>query len=159
LLIRRRTLLIRRPLLVLLRGSLLVRRTLLVLLRRLPLLIARVAGALALPLHLALLHLRASRTHLLAILVLLIAVELTHELAMEVAFGVAIARAALRVCLRILMDERLNALLLIAGKVEIAKTLRPAMLELTFTGHRPPVRLRRRGRALLRVDAERHCKH
>lgn len=115
--------------------------------------------------RLLLLHLRASLlhslvlfVHLFAVLVLLIAIEDTHELLAQCTARVAIDRATFRVRLRVLIDQRLHVLLLVAGEVEVTEALHPAMLEFAFTGGAGlvAVGLRRRGRALLGVNAERH---
>jgi hypothetical protein len=158
----RRTLLIlawRRTLLILARRRTLLilawRRSLLILIGR-SLLIAIVGRAL---LHaaLTLAHLRAMRAHLLTILTLLIAVKLTHDLTAKVTVRLRIARASLRMRLRILMNQRLNSLLLIAGEVQVAETLRPAVLEFRFARHGvATIGSRCRRRALLCVRAERH---
>jgi hypothetical protein len=57
--------------------------------------------------------------------------------------------------LRILIDHRLDSLLLVAGKIELSETLHPAMLQLRLAGRRAL------GRGalwltLLGVGAERH---
>ena len=160
---RRRPLLVsrRRPLLILLRGrSLLVsrRRTLLLvrrLLRILALLVLLI-GALLLHIALTLAHLPTHRASFLAVLVLLIGVELRHDLATKVPIGLRIAGASLRMGLSLLMNDRLNSLLLVAGEIQVAETLGPAVLELAFAGHGVAVCSRCRRRALLRVGAERH---
>lgn len=134
-------LLIRRPLLILLRRALLIllRRTLLILLRRtLLILLVRISLLLVLlvgrallvsPLLGAFAHLCAVCPPFLAELILLIGRQLAHQLLAQLSDGVAIARAAFRMRLRILVDQRLNMLLLIARKVETAETLPPALLE------------------------------
>ncbi len=59
--------------------------------------------------------------------------------------------------LRILIDDRLNALLLVTGKIKVSEALRPTMLELRWAGvgatGRPG-----RGRLVLSVGAHRHRK-
>ncbi len=121
-------LLIGRPLLILLIGRtllvLLIGRTLLVLLIGRTLLVLLIGRTLLVPfalltgpllhLALALLHLRVTRAHLLTELILLIARQLTHQLPSQIAAGAAIGGAPFGMRLRILMDERLNPLLLIA---------------------------------------------
>jgi hypothetical protein len=75
-----------------------------------------------------LLHLLLACTHLRVILILLFAAKHAHDLASQVARCSRIARTSLRMSLRILIDHRLYALLLIAGKVEISKPFHPTML-------------------------------
>ena len=115
--------------------------------------------------RLLLLHLRAPLLHslvlflhLFAVLILLIAIEDADELLAQCAARVAIDRATFRVRLRVLTDKRLNALLLVAGEVEVTEALHPAMLEFALTGGGGlvAVGLRRGGLALLGVNAERH---
>lgn len=120
-----------------------------------PLLVTLSVRALLLRLRLPLAHLLASCAHLLVILVLLVARENAHELLVQLAIGVAIARASFGMRLCVLMDERLNALLLIVGEVEVAQSLRPAVLHSCFTGG-TTIGARRRRLALLGADAKRH---
>ena len=65
------------------------------------------------------------------------------------------ARASLGMRLRIVVDDGLNALLLIAGKIEIAHLARPMLLESSFAGHVLVLRVRGRRLALLSVGADR----
>lgn len=131
--------LLRRALLILLRRPLLVllRRALLILLVRISLLLVLLVGRALLvsPLLGAFAHLRTVCAPFLPQLILLIGRQLAHQLLAQLSDGVAIARAAFRMRLRILVDQRLNMLLLIARKVETAKTLPPALLEPCFAGH------------------------
>jgi hypothetical protein len=117
------------------------------------------AGTLRALLHLsvALLHLLAACAHLLVILILLIAVEHAQYLASQVAARLAIARASFRMSLRILIDHRLNALLLIAGKVDVSEAFHPAMLEFRLAWRRGALGRGARWLGLLGVGAERHC--
>jgi hypothetical protein len=135
----RRTLLIllRRALLILLRRALLLRRTLLILLVRISLLLVLLVwrALLVSPLLRAFAHLRAVCAPFLPELILLIGRELAHQLLAQLSDGVAIARAAFRMRLRILVNKRLNVLLLIARKVEVAETAPPALLEPRFARH------------------------
>lgn len=86
-----------------------------------------VVGALTLA---AALHLSAMRLTLLLVLALLIRTEHAHDLTVQLLGGVTIDGAARRVRLRILIDHRLNSLLLIPGEVQVAKSLHPAVLDL-----------------------------
>jgi hypothetical protein len=102
--------------------------SLILLLRVLALALALVVCALALAS--ALLHLRATRLAFLLVLVLLIGGEHAQDLAVQFLVGVTIDGAARRVRLRVLVDHRLNALLLISGEIQVAEALHPAMLDL-----------------------------
>ncbi|HEV3091335.1 MAG TPA: hypothetical protein VGX91_07850 [Candidatus Cybelea sp.] len=104
----------------------------------------------------ALLHRLAMGTHLLAVLILLVAVQHAHDLVAQVAGRAGIARAALGVRLRVLIDERLDALLLVAGEVEIAEAFHPAMLDLRCARRRF-LGLASGRLALLGRGADRHC--
>jgi hypothetical protein len=86
-----------------------------------------------LPLAALLFHLRVSCAHLSVILALLIAAEHAHDLASQVAARIAIAGTSLRMRLRILIDHRLYALLLIAGKIEISEPFHPTLLKVGRT--------------------------
>ena len=70
--------------------------------------------ALRLILSAALLHLLAVCAHLLTELILLIAAQNAHELPAQVAIRFTVDRASLGVSLRVLIDDRLNVLLLVA---------------------------------------------
>ena len=111
----------------------------------------------ALRLRAALLHLGASLAHLLVELILLIARQHAHNLLAQRAIRVAIDRTSRRMCLRVLIDERLDSLLLISREIESAQAFHPAMLELRLAGGAVTLRLRRRGRrlSLLRGGTER----
>ena len=74
--------------------------------------------------------------HLLVVLTLLIAGQHAHDLLAKLATGVAVERASFGMILRITIDERLNALLLIAGEVQAAEPFLPAMRELRLAGRR-----------------------
>lgn len=84
----------------------------------------------ALALASALLHLRATRLAFLLVLVLLIGAEHAQDLAVQFLVGVTIDGAARRVRLRVLVDHRLNALLLVSGEIQVAEALHPPMLDL-----------------------------
>jgi len=164
----RSTLLIlrRRTLLVLLRTLLILRillRTLLIALIRCALLVLIRRALLIVTLHLTLLMiLSAMRVHHLAELVLLIGCQRPHELLAQLTHRAVSALASLGMRLRILMNHRLNALLLIAGEIELTHFARPMLLESPFTGHRLIVRSRGRSIGLLSVCADRHregCGH
>lgn len=72
----------------------------------------------------------------------------------------AIASAAFGMCLRVLIDKRLNALLLIAREIELTETARPLILNLRLTGGgRAALCVRCRRLILLRNRAERQCEH
>lgn len=72
----------------------------------------------------------------------------------------AIARAPFGMCLRVLIDERLNALLLIAREIELTETARPLILDLRLTGRRrAPLCVRCGCLILLRGGAERQCEN
>ena len=142
-LIRWRTLLIRwRALRILIVARLILlvgRRPLLIALALRTLAVARIVGSLVAvgaALHLAalLLHLRATLAHLRAELIALVVVQDAHDLVAECAAGAGIARASFGVRARVLVDERLNALLLVAGEVEVAESLRPVALEAPLAG-------------------------
>ena len=136
---RRRTLILRRALLALGRTLLALRRALILIRSRAALsgppwyccgppwyccAVARIAAAgcpgiaaasaLGLVGAAALMPLRMALTHLLVILILLVAVQHAHDLLSKLAAGTRIARASFGMILRIAVDERLNALLLIA---------------------------------------------
>lgn len=95
------------------------------------------------------------RAHLCVILILLVAAEHAHDLASQLAARFAVARTSLRMSLRILIDHRLYALLLIAGKVEIAEPFHPAMLNLRGASSRALLRRSALWLTLLGVGAER----
>lgn len=90
----------------------------LVLLRITLILLLRVAlvllSALGLVRAAALMPLRMALTHLLVILILLVAVQHAHDLLAQLTAGTRIARTSFGMILRIAVDKRLNALLLIA---------------------------------------------
>jgi hypothetical protein len=102
-----------------------------------------------------LLRLLAPRFHLLVVLVLLIAIERAHDLAPQLAASVGIARAALGMGLRVLVNKRLNVLLLVAGQVESGEPLHPPALDFSWARSRlaglHSLRL-----TLLGTDAKRH---
>jgi hypothetical protein len=113
----------------------------------------------ALLLHLSatLLHLLGACAHLCVILSQLVAVEHAQYLASQLAARLAIARASLRMSLRILIDHRLNALLLVAGKIEISEPFHPAVLKFCLAGSRGALGRNALWLTLLGVGAERHC--
>lgn len=128
----------------------------------LPLILIRIAALLILRplplLHLApsLLHRRTVLARLFAVLVLLVAVEHADDLAPQVLVGARVARASLRMRLRILVDEGLDALLLVPGEVEAAEPFHPAMLEFGPARRRPILRLRARRWPLLGRSTDRY---
>ncbi len=133
-------------LLVLLRGALLLvllRRRLLVLLLVLPLvgLCARLSVLRGL--------LLAMRLYLLAVLTLLVGAEHAHDLLAQGTCGRGIPRAALRMRLRVLVDQRLDSLLLVAGQVKASQTLHPAVRNLCLAGSRAGLALLGAGRRRL----------
>ena len=93
--------------------------------------------------------------HLCVILILLVAAEHAHDLASQLAARFAVARTSLRMRLRILIDHRLYALLLIAGKVEIAEPFHPATLNLRRASSRALLGRSALWLTLLGVGAER----
>ena len=102
--------------------------SLILLLRVLALALALVVCALALAS--ALLHLSAMRLAFLLVLALLIGAEHAHDLPVQFLVRVTIDGAARRVRPRVLVDHRLNALLLISGEIQVTEALHPAMLDL-----------------------------
>lgn len=147
---RRRALTARRWTLIRRRALILRRRTLVLLLRTLVLLLS------LLHLILALLHRCATLAHFLLKLVLLIAGQHAHNLLTQSASRVGVDRAAFRMRLRILVDHRLNALLLIAREIEVRQSPHPTMLESRGTRRAGLPLSRTRGLILLGVGAERH---
>ena len=102
-------------------------------------------------------HLRTPFLHLLVILIALVVAQDSHDLAPQFAVCAGIARAALGMRLRVLIDERLNVLLLIRREIEIAESLCPVSLHLRLARRRGAAGLRRRLvllRLLLRARAE-----
>jgi hypothetical protein len=93
--------------------------------------------------------------HLRVILILLVATEHAHDLAAQLAARAGVARTSLRMSLRILIDHRLYALLLIAGKVEIAEPFHPATLNLRRASSRALLGRSALWLTLLGVGAER----
>jgi hypothetical protein len=91
---------------------------------------------LALALAATLLHVSAMRLTLLLVLALLIGAKHAHDLAVQLLVGVSVDRAPRRVRLRVLIDHRLDSLLLVSREVEVAKSLHPAVLELCGTRRR-----------------------
>ena len=120
------------------------------------LLILRLSRGTLLRLAAPLLHLLLACVHLRAILTLLVAAKHAHDLASQVAGRFAIARTSLRMRLRILIDHRLYALLLIAGKVEISEPLHPAMLKVRGAWSHALLGRNALWLTLLGVGAERH---
>lgn len=114
-------------------------------------------GALLLHLGAPLLHLCAARAHLCVILTLLVAAKHAQDLASQVAARVAIARTSLRMSLRILIDHRLYALLLIAGKVEISEPFHPMLLQVGRASSRALLSGNALWLTLLGIGAERQC--
>lgn len=84
-------------------------------------------------LALTLLHRGAMRAHLLLELVLLIARQHAHDLAAQLAPRVGIHGAAFRMRLRILVDHRLDTLLLIVREIEMRESPLPTMLHSVVT--------------------------
>jgi len=152
LLIARRRLIVRRWSLLIL----LIRRTL----RRLRSLLILLVLWTLLHLALTLAHLLATRAHLLVVLIALVVGEDAHDLPSQFAARAGIACAPFGMRLRELIDQRLNALLLIARKVEVSKTPCPMILDLRLAGgRRAAVRRRSGSLILLRGGAERQHQH
>jgi hypothetical protein len=157
-LIRRRTLTLRSLALRALVGRSLALRALILRALTLRALTLRLSGGTLLRLAVPLLHLRAACAHLCLILTLLVAAKYAHDLASQVAARVAIDRTSLRMSLRILIDHRLYALLLIAGKVEISEPFHPTMRNVRGASSRVLLGIRALWLTLLGVGAERrHC--
>ena len=160
-LIRRRTLTLRSLALRALVGRSLALRALTLRALTLRALTLRLSGGTLLRLAVPLLHLRAACAHLCLILTLLVAAKYAHDLASQVAARVAIDRTSLRMSLRILIDHRLYALLLIAGKVEISEPFHPTMRNVRGASSRVLLGISALWRTLLGIGAERHgeCEH
>jgi hypothetical protein len=123
--------------------------------RRRPLLPIRLLHLLA-PLP----HLGAPLLHLLAELVLLVGAQHAHDLTAHVASALRIAWTAGRMRLRVLMNDRLDLLLLLAREIDAAEALRPTVLHYGLVGCDRSLRLSRRRRlGLLCGDGERQCQH
>lgn len=150
-LILRRPLFLRRPLT--LRRPLILRRalTLLALVRRRSLIGSALAGTLlililrrlalcvavlTLAFRSALRHLSFVRLTFLLVLVLLIGTQHAHDLLMQRFAGASIDRAAGGVGLRVLLDHRLNTLLLISREIQVAEALHPTVLNFRTAGSR-----------------------
>ena len=120
--------------------------------------------ALTLRLTAALLHLRVARLPLLTQLTLLVARQNAHELLAHRAVRGAVLRASFGMRLSVLVDDRLDAPLLIAGKVQPSESTRPVALHAIRARHRPVVSVAGARRLrLLGADAdrrrERHREH
>jgi hypothetical protein len=89
-------------------------------------------------------HLRPSGLHLLVVLIALVVAQDAHDLPAQVAAGAGIARAARGMRLAILIDQRLDVLLLIRREIQVAESLRPMPLQVRYAGRRRVAGARRR---------------